>query len=72
MKYVLRKLTILDVLNGLDEFTAPIVVRDKTLPALSKWAKARGLTFKKDQNVFGGYYIDTHTGDCYLPHLNFC
>lgn len=64
-KFVLRKLTILDVLQGLDEFTAPIVKTDRRLDRLNNWARGKGFKFKIDQSIFGGYFVDPTTGDSY-------
>lgn len=68
-KFVLRKITFQCVLDGLDEFTAPIVKTDKNIKNLNKWAFNKGLTFKKNQNIFGGYFVDPITADCYCFNI---
>ena len=68
-KFVLRKITFQCVLDGLDEFTAPIVKTDKNIKNLNKWAFNKGLTFKKNQNIFGGYFVDPITADCYCLNI---
>jgi hypothetical protein len=69
MKYIFRKLTFQGVLDGLDEFTAPAIKQAKSIKDLNKWAVAKGLTFKKNQTIFGGYYIDPTTADTYIPDI---
>lgn len=41
------------------------VVKTGSMPQVNAWARAKGLKFRQDQSIYGGYYVDSE-GDSYF------
>lgn len=66
MRYALRVLTLETVMETKEVLThkLPVVLRG-TLPQLNRHAFLKGYRWRKSSNIFGGYYVDKITGNCY-------
>jgi hypothetical protein len=58
--YELRRSTMLNVKNDTKMHELPVVMTG-SLAKIREWANKRGLFWRRDSNVFGGYYAN-HSG----------